>query len=118
MKSALVLALSASLAMPSTSLAAPPDPSLPADVAKTLRRAIEGHPYYFPPPPGETVTQKVANYDVFVERTTRADVENGTIRLELKPEIRTSTKVLIGVGIVFGAAMLAFVIECATKGCD
>jgi len=82
--------------MPSTSLAAPPDPSLPADVAKTLRRAIEGHPYYFPPPPGETVTQKVAN----------------------KPEIRTSTKVLIGVGIVFGAAMRAFVIECATKGCD
>ncbi len=112
MKSALVLALSASLAMPSTSLAAPPDPSLPADVAKTLRRAIEGHPYYFPPPPGETVT-----LDKGVTLTGDGLFIAGQ-KVANKPEIRTSTKVLIGVGIVFGAAMLAFVIECATKGCD
>lgn len=111
------------------------DPSLTADVRQLLRRAIEGHPYYFPPPQGETVTldkgvtltgdalfiggRKVANYDLFVERIARADVENGTIQLELKPSMKTSTKVLIGVAIFSGSVILGLGIACATapKGC-
>jgi hypothetical protein len=111
------------------------DPSLPSDIGKLLLRAIEEHPYYFPPPQGETVTldrgvtlsedglfvagQKVANYDVFVERTARADVENGTIRLELKPSMKTPTKILIGVAIFCGSVILGLGIACATepKGC-
>jgi len=112
------------------------DPALPSDVAKLLRRTIAEHPDYFPAPEGKTLQldsrvtlgtdglfvagQKIAEYDQVVERILRGDVENGTVQLELKPGMRASTKVLIGVAIGIGVPMLLYGIACASapRGCD
>jgi hypothetical protein len=110
-------------------------PRLPAGAAKLLRRQAKEHPEYFLEPDGKTIAlddhmsfntsglfvadQKVAEFGQIVERIPRAEVEGGTVFLDVKRGMRVSTQILIVLGVVVLAPPVIYAIACATapRGC-
>jgi hypothetical protein len=110
------------------------NPTIPAGVARSLRRTIAEHPDYLPLPDGKSIAfdarasldasglfvagQQIAEYDQVVERIPRAEVEGGAVSLEVNPGWSTSKQILVTLGAVFAAGASIVIIGCVVQGCS
>jgi hypothetical protein len=108
--------------------------ALPSGVSAALRQAASESPDHFSMAEGVTFklgdraalsltglfigNQKIAEYDEAVERVARADVDAGTVFLDLKKGWSSQRQILVTLGIIVAAPVVLYALACATKGCD